>query len=162
MKKNRLILLVLIIVLFSLSGCISFFDNEKAKALFNDDSMIIENNNYASFNLQSKGLNLKFDDFNGVKGIYYIVASKDMTLNIEINSILEEGLFKYVLVTPDKDIITILEQNEEGTKKETKELFLKKGRYDLKIVGNAAVVDCSVKIFNINIRDLDIDFANSL
>ncbi len=101
--------MLLICPLF-LSSCLFGFDFNLANTIYDDDEKIIKANEYSVLTEKLIGVNLEFESFVRVHRIFDISAdSNESCITIELNSELEKGSFKCVLVTPDDQIINILE-----------------------------------------------------
>ncbi|MGL5615028.1 MAG: hypothetical protein ACRDD2_02190 [Sarcina sp.] len=157
MKKKLLIILPIILttlLLIFLGNFIvtkGFFNNNKGK-LFYDDSKIIESVDNYSFLIRN-GLsmnnetNLKFN-FSGINSIWSLSANNENKLKITYNSKITSGEFKVLLITSEKKIIDILENDSEGIK----DLILPKGENIIKIVGDNAIGEMQLKLEEENIK----------
>lgn len=162
MKKNLLMILPIILALLLLVFVGNFIvtkgflNNNKGK-LFYDDSKIIESTDNYSFLIRN-GLsmnnetNLKFN-FSGINSIWSLSANNENELKITYNSKITSGEFKVLLITSEKKIIDILENNSEGVK----DLTLPKGENIIKIVGDNAVGEIQLKLEEENIKITSLD-----
>ena len=116
------------------------------KSIYEDDSKIIsESDSYSYVHRTSttsgERLKSKFR-LTGMNTIYDIYADEDTTININYNVNITDGKFKIVLIAPDDEVITILEESGEGTK----EINIKSGESRVKIVGRDAKCDINISI----------------
>lgn len=84
----------------------------------------------------------KYSSFYGSYTIWIIETKEVSSIKIDYYSKLKKGKFKVVLVTPEKDVESIFEQNQYGNTT----LPLKKGRNRIKMVGKDAAGSIKMKI----------------
>lgn len=147
MKKNKVILvLIILIISVFFSGCFLLPDYKIARTVYDNEEQMIKEESLYRLNNNTIGLNLELDSFYGIDTIYYIHSPKNCTVKFEYSSEVEKGSFKCILISPDKKITNILENNQ----KETKEFSLKKGKSIIRIVGK----DDAIVKFKFNIKEL--------
>ncbi len=78
-----------------------------------------------------KNMDVEYDKFTGVQTIWTINVTQNGEIEIYVDSQVKKGDFKVVLVTPDQEVIKVL----ESTGDETSTVPLSKGKYSIKIVG---------------------------
>lgn len=124
-------------------------------SIYDDDSKIASDaNSYSYFNKSSITQNdvtqLKFK-LTGVDTLYELNSKDNATVNIDYNCNISNGKFKIVLVSPDKNITTIIDKSCS----ESKEIPITSGKSKLKIIGDDAEVQLQVSISskdNVSIR----------
>jgi hypothetical protein len=112
--------------ILSLSGCIIM--TPKEKAFYDDHFIASEGDSFTYFTRNGSFDHFAFSDFSGTETVCTMVGTQ--TVTVEINYQISKGLFKFVLISPAKEI-TILEQG-------THTLILDEGSYRIKIVGSHA------------------------
>lgn len=131
--KSFILIFISIIITSSLIGCSA--DNEK-NDIYDDNERIAQAGDSFSFykrigETSDKKADLKYSRFSGVQTIWAIETDGNSDINITYDSLVSSGKFKVVLVTPDKEVINIVEQSG----KDTHNYVTIKGRYSIKFVG---------------------------
>lgn len=139
-----LVLITSLIFVFSAGGCSV---SEYQRNLYKDDSKIISQSD--SYNFKNRlGSNsngkasIKFGTFYGMDTVFTIEASNEAVAMLEIDSKVDSGNFKVVLISPDNKVVILA----EGTKSGAQELKLQKGKSRIKIVGNNAKGEVKLNI----------------
>lgn len=142
-KKN---LIIIVIVIISILGGFIFTIGSYQKSIYEDNSKIISKFD-SSFYLNQVSnkiggvLKSKFR-FTGMDTVYKLNAKEDGTISVNYNVNITSGKFKIVLISPDNEVITILEGSGEGNK----EILLTNGKSRLKLVGNNAKGNIEISI----------------
>jgi len=137
--KNRKLFLICLYLLFVtvLTGCAAGQDKQK---LFDDDAAIVQDGDSYTFVNRTgstdsdEALVLAYTGFSGVQTIWTMEASGTSKVDFEFDSMVDAGDFKVVLVTPDKEVVTLL----SGTKQGAATQELTPGKYAVKLVGRNA------------------------
>lgn len=119
---------------------------EAFKKLYNNNSQIALNtDNYSilkkSGEISKENVNVSFE-FSGTDTIIEIDANKETTIKLDINSKIDNGKFKMVLVSPHNEITSIC----KGSHKKVKEFNLMQGKSRIKVVGLAAKGSLNLKV----------------
>lgn len=130
------LLFSLVILSFVLGGC--GIDEDK-ETIYDDDQRIAQEGDSFSFyqrtgETDEKHVDIKYNRFYGVQTLWVIKTKDQSEINLNYNSQVNNGKFKVVLITPEREVINIAEQNRKGSFK----VAVSKGKYSLKIVGNNA------------------------
>ncbi|WP_026477187.1 hypothetical protein [Alkaliphilus transvaalensis] len=150
-QKLKFILPALVVLAIMALAIFNFpapFDNSKQRAIYDDNSKIVEAFDSYSFQRRLGGnteeeTNITFN-FSGMETLWDITASQESTIQILFDAKISKGRFKVVLISPDMEVINILENTQNGAM----ELKLSEGASRIKIVGD-------------NTRgDLHLSFAN--
>jgi len=138
MNKRMLGLVCLNLFLAAvLFGCGAGSDKQK---IFDDEAGITQDGDTYTFVNRTGSTNsdedvaLAYTGFSGVQTIWIIEVSAASEVDFEFNSTVDDGDFKVVLVTPDKEIVTLLTGTQQGTA--TQELT--QGKYAVKLLGRNA------------------------
>ena len=138
MKKWNIILVSLCLLFVTvLAGCAAGQDKQK---LFDDDAAIIQDGDSFTFVNRTgstdsdEAIALAYTGFSGVQTIWTMEVSAPSEVDFEFNSTVDAGEFKVVLVTPDKEVVTLLSGTQQGAA--TQELT--PGKYAVKLVGRKA------------------------
>lgn len=139
-KNSRLIVgLLLFVIIVGLLNIIplakSHYIGKNQRNIYNDDLKIIDQGDSYSFLYkedisQGNSVDLKFK-FIGSDTLWEIETNNEATLNIKYNSNISSGKFKVVLITPENEIINILNESDSGQK----EIKLTNGKSRIKMVG---------------------------
>ncbi|HEY9062922.1 MAG TPA: hypothetical protein VIO64_20860 [Pseudobacteroides sp.] len=148
MKKNlKSVYLIGLILFISIAfyGCAGPTDYQKS--IYNDDSKISKDgDSYFSINrseISSKNtIEMRFGKFYGSQTIRLIEASKEGTISVSFKSEVSRGKIKCVLITPDKKVTNIFEQEDEGTV----DLKVHKGKNLIKVVGYDAKAKFNLEV----------------
>lgn len=148
MKKNlKSIYLIGLMLIISIAfyGCAGPTDYQKS--IYNDESKISKDgDSYYSINrydISSKNtIEMKFGKFYGSQTIRLIESSKEGTISVSFKSEVSRGKIKCVLITPDKKVTNIFEQDDEGTT----DLKVQKGKNLIKVVGFDAKAKFSLEV----------------
>ena len=130
-------ILVLIICLFSLSGCIYISEN---KMIFDDNKKIVEEGDMYTYidrigEVLDDGASLEVKGFYGTDTIYTFDSIEE--LSITVTQVVQKGKFKVVLINPENEIIIL-----NGTTSIT----LSVGKYRIKLVGENAYATLDINI----------------
>lgn len=146
MKRDiRVFLIILVLTAMAMTGCTS--GSRYQKSVFNDDDKIINGEDSYTYkkrigNMVKDKIDMKFGIFTGIETVNKIKAEKDGELLFTFQSKINEGDFKVVLITPDDEIINILEGTSEGTKT----IPIKKGVNRIRLVGREAKGKVKIEI----------------
>ncbi len=141
----------------SLTGCSV---GAKQQSVYDDDAQIVQEGDSYSFakrtgTLEDDELTLEYRRFYGVQTVWSIDAASEQKLRLEFDSLVQKGKFKIVLVSPDDELLVVLEQGGQGVA----ELDLPPGEHALKIVGQNAAGRIEVQM---ELRDADPSSAATL
>jgi hypothetical protein len=142
MKKGIGVIIVLAIMVSIFAGCTRY-----QRHIYNDDSKVAAAADSYSFgsrigNTYDDKTKFKFSRFYGTETLWTVDAKEEGTITLEIKADVENGKFKAVLISPDKEVSTIF----EGSKEEKLEVKVPKGKSRIKVVGDGAKGDISIKI----------------
>lgn len=155
MKKEMTIILSTIFLMVFTSGC-SFssailLPTEFQKNIYNETDKIIQEDSYTFIERKgyyNKGFTgLEFRGFYGSNTLESMEISETSIVNIDFDANIEEGMFKVVLITPDKEVLKISENTEKGSYK----ILAPEGKYTIKIVGKGASGKMVIKTSRMNI-----------
>lgn len=137
LMKNYAKIFSILLLSALLQGCGSISTYQKS--IYNDDSKIIKkDDNYSFINnsrvMVNNTLSMEYGTFYGMVTIWEIKSEGKGSVTVKFNSEVNKGKFKAVFITPDNDVVKILEQNDEGKKT----IETKSGTSRIKIVGNGA------------------------
>lgn len=143
---NKFILWMLVIlVVINIAACNSVVKYQNS--IFHDKSKIVreaDSYTYGSRTSNSRGneYDIKFASFSGMETIYRIKSDRENDVIVDFEAIVEDGEFKVVLITPDDEIINIVNGTDEGN--ET--IKIKEGVSHIKLAGKKAKGNISIKI----------------
>ena len=136
--KKTIIALLLCITVVSVLGC----DLNAINAIYSDDAKLAGNADSSASKLySSKSVGNDFSlsaTMTGSKKVWDYNASADTDVTISyLLSVSSGGKAKLVLITPDSEVIIIIENtdNTTATEMQSQTLALKKGNNRIKIVG---------------------------
>lgn len=134
-SRSRTIALCMLLAVIAavLAGC---GPGAKQRGIYDDESQIVESGDSYSFAERLGGadegaLDLEYAGFYGVQTIWTVSSEQATKLSIEFDSQVRKGKFKLVLVTPEQQLITVLDHEGDGKG----EVAISAGDYALKIVG---------------------------
>lgn len=150
-KKLTITIVGILITVSAIIALINIFNNNYAggyqKSIYDDNSKIIsESDSYSYLDRIDKStdekLKLKFT-LTGMESVYRFDVKEDEVININYDANISSGKFKVVLVSPEDEVITLL----EGSSSDSKDIKINKGENIIKIVGNNAkgTVEISIK-----------------
>ena len=145
MRINKLLLSILLVSTMFVIGC-SFVSNYQ-KSIFHDEKKIIKDADSYIYgirrgNATGKDLNIKFSSFTGMNTIFKLKSDGENDIVVDYESVVKDGQFKVVLISPDDEVIDIVNDTKEG-----KDTFnLKDGVSRIKLVGKKAKGEISIKI----------------
>lgn len=130
------------------AGCSSVARYQNS--IFHDqDKIVKEADSYkylARISNNGKGNNneydVKFTSFSGMDTIYTIKSQGENDVEFTCKSVVEDGEFKAVLITPDDEVIEIV----NGTEEVNKTITIKDGLNRIKLVGRKAKGQISIEI----------------
>ena len=143
---NKLILWMLVIlVVMNIAACNSVVKYQSS--IFHDESKIVreaDSYTYGSRTSNSRGneYDIKFASFSGMETIYRIESDGENDVIVAFEAIVQEGEFKVVLITPDDEVINIVNGTDEGNQT----IKIKEGVSRIKLVGKKAKGEVSIKI----------------
>ena len=151
LKKNITIggLLILVICPAIIISVIikGSYAGDYQKSIYNDNSKITAvANSYSYLNKVGTNENNKTDlefRFTGMDTIWELEAEKDTDIKLSYNSNISGGKFKVVLITPQEQVIDIIDQASAGEK----EIKLVSGKSRIKIVGDDARGNLKMELF---------------
>lgn len=139
-KNSKLIVgLLIFVIIIGLINIIplvqSQYIGKSQQNIYNDDLKVIAQGDSYSFSyrdgiMQGNTADLQFK-FNGSNTLWDIETNNEAVINIDYSSNIYNGKFKVVLITPEDEIINVLEQSDSGEK----EIELKNGKSRIKIIG---------------------------
>lgn len=136
MKKQIIILPVLLTVCFLLSGCLL----NSASKVYDDDKRIAEN--YNTYNLVKSVQNIDGDTLSGsadrLEGMgtiwrYKAKEDEEVTLNYKIK--VDSGKAKLVYIAPDDKITTLIECTSDSEKQMEITFSVPEGKNRIKLIG---------------------------
>ena len=151
------IVLLFLLIRYNLSTGMNFSANDKL-LIYDDDSKIAldyDSYSYLSERGENKKntTNIKFN-FTGMDTRWKIEAEKDAVLTIDYDSKISKGDFKVVIISPQKEVSTILDQSASGSK----DINIKKGTSRIKIVGKNAKGKLKLKLkYSKDVKPISID-----
>lgn len=134
-NSNRALLIILVMVaMVTIIGCSPIVDYQNS--IFNDEDKIVKDSDSHTYSVRqgkSKGneTDIKFTSFSGTDTIFKITSDTESAIVFNFESIVDKGDFKVVLITPDDEIVEIVNGEKEGS--ET--IKLKEGISRVKLVG---------------------------
>ena len=141
MKTSRKLLACGLFLLFviTMTGCAA---GEDKLNLFDDDTRIAQEGDSYTFvnrvgldgSYSANQVNFKYGGFSGIQTIWMLDVNEDTAVTIDVNSRVESGEFKAVLVTPTKRVKTVI----SGDQQVLKSLSLIPGKYAFKVAGHNA------------------------
>lgn len=136
MKRYNKVFFVFLI-LITMTGCTSVTGYQNS--VFDDENKIIEDKDSHTYKKRigktvENEVDIQFDSFTGIETINRIELDEEKDIIFNFKSTIDGGDFKVVLITPDDEIINILEGTNEGTKT----ISLKEGIIKIKLVGRKA------------------------
>jgi len=145
MRINKLILSILLVATMLIMGC-SFVSNYQ-KSIFDDEKKIIKDSDSYTYgirkgNATGNEFNIKFSSFTGMETIFKLKSDGENHIIVDYESVVKDGQFKVVLITPDDEVIDIVNATKEGKEK----FDLKDGVSRIKLVGKKAKGEISIKI----------------
>ena len=155
---NKLVLGILVMLaIMNITGCSSVANYKNS--IFDDESKIInQGDSYTYLTRLGKSIGneagIEFTSFSGTDTIYRIVSDGENAVVFSFESIVDKGDFKVVLITPDDEVINIVDGIKEGS--ET--ILLKEGTSRIKLVGKKAKGEIKLKIEsgeNVDIKGAD-------
>ena len=128
------IILLLLSLSFTFAGCSKVSSYQES--IYSDESKIIKEADSYSYIIRTGSTKdnistIGFKTFNGMETLWTINTEERGTLTIDYDTVIEQGKFKLVLINPNNEVQTILENEQSGTA--TIEMI--KGKSRLKIVG---------------------------
>ncbi|MHB1150704.1 MAG: hypothetical protein ACYC00_00155 [Eubacteriales bacterium] len=134
--KKPALLCIVFIFTSCLLGC--GIDADK-KDIYDNDIYIAQEGDIFSFynrvgEEDEKQIDIKYSGFYGAQTIWVIQTEENSEINLSFHSIVKSGKFKIVLITPEQDLISITEQDNNGTFK----INVAPGKYKIKIIGKNA------------------------
>lgn len=154
MKGLKLLVLLILIgivavLLFkSNSSITNTVADSKQKAMYDNNSYIAQQGDTYTYmtsighSEQKDTLDMTYQRFYGSETIWTLNASKPGEIRIKYDSKVKEGRFKAVLISPSKNVLTIVNANKVGNYKYT----LQEGEYRIKIIGDNAYGNIRMKL----------------
>ena len=132
--KLSIISILILSLAFIFTGCSKVSSYQES--IYSDESKIINEADSYSYltrtgTTKDNKSTVRFKTFNGMETIWTINTEEEGTLTIEYNTVIKQGKFKLVLIDPNNDVQTIIEQPGSGTAS----IEMKKGKSRIKIVG---------------------------
>ncbi len=132
---KKILFIIALGVVFIFNGC-SSVSNEQ-KNIYSDNILIQKDGDSFSFfnrtgDQNDSKLDITYSKFYGAETIWKINVEKQGDLKFDINSVVDNGKFKGVLISEEGEITTIFEGEKEGVHN----VVLSEGKYKFKIVGN--------------------------
>lgn len=143
---NKLILWMLVIlVVIIIVACNSVARYQSS--IFYDESKIVREADSYTYrskigNGRGNEYDIKFASFSGMETIYRIESDGENDVIVAFEAIVQEGEFKVVLITPDDEVINIVNGTDEGNQT----IKIKEGVSRIKLVGKKARGNISIKI----------------
>ena len=137
MKNNRILLFVIIILVILPFNGFSTGSKESDNHIENNDIFLqLDNSSYSErlARAVNNHSDISFSVFNGIDTITLLNTGDGDELEIEFTSKINKGNFKLVFISPDDEIIVLLNQSQNGIKK----LIPGKGVSRIKIMGKDA------------------------
>lgn len=136
-RHNKVFFVFLIFIIITITGCNSVTNYQNS--VFDDEDKIVEDKDSYTYKKRigktvENEIDLKFSLFTGIETINRIKVNEEKEIIFTFQSTIDDGDFKVVLITPEDEIINILEGTSEGTESIT----LKKGTSKIKLVGKKA------------------------
>ena len=140
MKKNPKLIagLLMFVIIIGLINIIPLIQDQyigkNQKYIYNDDLKIMDQGDSYSFSYkegicEGNTVDLKFK-FTGSNTLWDIETNNEAVINIDYSANISDGKFKVILITPENEIINVLEQSDSGKK----EIKLKNGTSRIKMV----------------------------
>lgn len=144
--RNKIVLGAwLLFLMCTFTGC--GIGNEKG-GIYNDNDRISRDGDSYSYIARSQSssnnhITVKYGKFSGTDTIWSIESKGDCEITFDYDSEVESGDFKGVLITPEKEVETVLEGTDNGEKT----IKLTEGKYRFKFVGSKAKgkIDISIE-----------------
>lgn len=136
-NSNRALLIILVMAtIVTIIGCSPVVDYQNS--ISNDDKIVKDSDShtYLVRHGKSKGneTDIKFTSFSGTDTIFKITSDTETAIVFNFESIVDKGDFKVVLITPEDEIVEIVNGEQGGS--ET--IQLKEGKSRVKLVGRKA------------------------
>ena len=142
MAKVKISMVVLLFAIISVVVIVDYAKNHhglsEQQMIFDDLDIIVQDYDSYSY-LTKKGRNigntsdLEFE-FSGMDTIWSIKAKNDGVLHVRFQSVITDGEFKVLLITPNHEIVTILNQSIA----DEKNIQIPEGTSKIKLVGRNA------------------------
>lgn len=144
-RHNKVFFVFLILIIITITGCNSVTNYQNS--VFDDEDKIVEDKDSYTYKKRigktvENEIDLKFSSFTGIETINRIKVNEEKEIIFTFQSTIDDGDFKVVLITPEDEIINILEGTSEGTESIT----LKKGISKIKLVGKKAKGEVKINI----------------
>lgn len=155
--RNKVLLgICLLFLIGTFTGCGT--GNEKGD-IYNDNDRISRDGDSYSYTGRSQSssnnqITVKYGKFSGADTIWIVESKGDCEITFDYDSQVESGDFKGVLITPEKQVETVLEGTEDGEKT----IKLAEGEYRFKFVGSKAKGKIKISIEeskNVKVRQVD-------
>jgi len=146
-----------VVAIVTIIGCSPIVDYQNS--IFNDEDKIVKDSDSHTYSVRqgkSKGneTDIKFTSFSGTDTIFRITSDTGSDIVFNFESIVDKGDFKVVLITPDNEIIEIVNGGKEGNEI----VKLKEGTSRVKLVGRKSKGQIKMDIEaeeNIKIKTID-------
>ncbi len=143
--KNYIILIMVILFTMTITGCSSVLNYQRS--IFNEESKIIKSGDSHSYkdrigSVREDEIDIKFSSFSGTDTIWKVLVEEDVDIVLDFKSVIDKGEFKVVLITPNDEIVNII----NGTEERRQTILLKKGTNRIKLVGKEAKGEIKMNI----------------
>lgn len=132
-------------LLFVITGC---SPSQEKLDIFDDEERIAEDGDSYSYDSRLGGvesgsqMDVAYEGFTGCETIWNLETIKSVEVAFFLDSKVEKGDFKVVLISPEKEVDTII----SGTRQEKLTIDFVEGRYLLKLVGRNATGQIRITI----------------
>jgi len=157
--KLALLLILSMIMISVLNGCSKV--SAYQKGIYDNSKAIVKQHDSFFFqkrigNTGKNESSICFSKFNGMETLWSIKAEDRGSITINYDVEIDKGDFKFVLITPEDDIINLFEGSSEGEQ----EIELGEGKSRIKIVGREAKGKMAIALTSegdVKIRKVDSD-----
>lgn len=135
MRTKGFLFLLVIAMMMGLVGCNAM--EKKQNSIYDNDEKIIQQVDSYTYTkristTRNNVTKMRFQSFSGMETIYRKKHVESVVFEYDIS--IQDGDFKVVLVTPEKEVVTLVDGSEKGSEI----IELKNGENKIKIVGKAA------------------------
>ena len=110
-------LVILVVIIIVACNSVARYQS----SIFYDESKIVREADSYTYrskigNGRGDEYDIKFTSFSGMETIYMIESGGENDVIVDFKAIVKDGEFKVVLITPDDEIINIVNGTDEGSK----------------------------------------------
>lgn len=135
-KRIKAVTIMMLVVMFFISGCIS--NTDKASIYYDDSKIAKQGDSYSYVGVirlvVNSSIEIKFNSFSGKSSIYKIEATETDTLSLQVKTKQEAGNLKICLVDSNANVITLWENASD----ETLTFVVSAGKSTIVMVGDSA------------------------